>query len=742
MTKPILTRTQIVDIAKCYDGKTTTINELLEKYRHTGVKRHNIVAAARAAGYRRAKPRIRWNAEKDDYLLKNYGKIPLSEIFAHFGLEEGDTSISNRLKRIGHSTRCNTDFTIHDLESLTKIDHRLWQRFITDCWLHSYEEFGRSDQVHSRRVTLDNLKKFLSEHPEIFNYRAAEKYAKAVLELDKLPDPPAFMMVTCRSDSWQDRITPHRVGKAIHHGSIQLEEREHRYSLESCDVRGGTDFWAQIYESPICPRCGCKVSRFSEKAMFSDTDPGNSETLNAIASKLRLSWQDGKFFNADGDEVTERELLQYVFSTKRNPGKAFQTFRRLLEAGMSLAPKHPVPPERVLPNILKYSLKIGQEASFQEFLGHGNVGVYWPPGQGKMYFLGMVFSRIAGEHALFVHTRTIREQWIEFFQSHGNVKVVAVKTPYHYRVDIFDNDGILRSQVRIFSYLTREAFDDGRFSVVGFDEAQFLPGNHASRLSMLKSEFRVGLSATPFREDGRADMIQMMTGLSLGEDWQEFKDSGAIPDVPVHVLLVEDLEQKYRALHRIVKKRKTIIFSDGINEGKRIQHELGVPFIYHDTKRRLDVLKEHQVIAMSRVGDCGIDTQDLEEVIEFNFHHGSRAQSLQRMGRLLHSRKPFRHTVMMTFDEFSLYHKRLSALEMKGFPITMEVYREQITRGRPPAPKSVDVWTQLLGIKPAEKKPPKKAAAEVRTEAFQRIERRSARASAVVDMAVGRRGVA
>lgn len=725
MSAPILTAAVIADIALVYDGSSETIAALMAKHK---LARHNVHRAARLGGFKSRRKRIKWTPEKDQYLVDNWGKLPPAEIYAHLGCEDQPTAVPNRLKRIGHSTRNNEDLTIYDIEHLTKIDHRLWRRFIDDGWLKSYEEFGRDGQVWSRRIKLEWIGRFLREHPEVFNYAAADKYSVAVLELVKLPPAPRFMLVTCRADNWQDGTKPTPTGSRIHHGEIELADREHSYSLESCAAIGGTDVWAPLYATPSCPRCGCKMSRFSEKAVFSDDEPDQGTALNAIAGKLGLTWSDGRFLAADGSVVGEHELLQYVFSTRRNPGKAFSTFRRILEAGMKIAPPNPVPPGHLLPNVLRYELREGQRAAFGSFLESGNVGVYWPPGIGKMYFLGMVFARIAGEHALFVHTRTIRDQWIAFFREHGNVRVVCHWKPYHFRVDILDEAGEVRSQVRIFSYMTRETFyGDWRFTVIGFDEAQFLPGNNASRLSMLKSKYRVGLSATPFREDGRAGLIQLMTGTALGEDWQEFKDAGQIADVPVRVLIVTDLEHKHRALARIVGRRKTIVFSDSIDDGKRIAADLRIPFIHAATEKRLEVLDSHRVVAMSRVGDCGIDTIDLEEVIEFNFHHGSRAQSLQRLGRLLHSSNPLRHTVMMTTKEFSLYHKRLSALEAKGFRIHIEIDKDRKPRGRPPAPKPISVWAQILGVTPAKRTaPPIESQAQKRDRVMRRIEERRA----------------
>lgn len=698
MSRPFLTDEQCCAIAKAYDGESATIDKLVRRYQ---VRRHNIFTAAQRGGYKSKRVRIEWTPEKDQYLRDHWGKLPPQEIYAHLGCRP--SSVFNRLKRINHSTRDNTDFTVYDLEYLIKLDHRVARRFIDDGWLKSYPEYGRNGKTWSRRTTVEWMHEFLRRHPEAINYRAASNYARKALELDRLPDPPRFMRITCRANNWQDGMKATPVGTKYHHGDVQIEPRHHHHTLRSCAAEGGMDFWAPLYETPNCPRCGCKCTRFSEKAVFTDEEPGAGETLNAIAGKLGLVYRGGGFYTTKGNRVTEEELLRFVFSTKRQPGKAFTTFRRLLQAGMTVAPARPVRPGRLMPSLLKFTLRAGAQLEvWDAFLKNGSIGVYWPPGIGKMYFLGTVYASIEGWHELFVHTHTVREQWIAFFREHArNMSVAYVKTPHHWRIDLKDDNGDIRSVVRIFSYATRHDFKDGKPCVVGYDEAQFLPGNRACRLALLESEFRVGLSATPFREDGRADLIQIMTGDPQGEDWAPFKESGQIPDVPVRVILVKDLDQKYRALDRALNGHRTIVFSDAIEAGQRIEAQCGIPFIHAMTKNRLKVLAENKSVCMSRVGDCGIDVQDLEEVIEFNFHHGSRAQSLQRLGRLLHSRKPLRHTVLMTTKEFSLYHKRLTALESKGFGIRIVMYRDVGRRGRPPAPKPVSAWAQLLGVRPA-----------------------------------------
>jgi len=62
--------------------------------------------------------------------------------------------------------------------------------------------------------------------------------------------------------------------------------------------------------------------------------------------------------------------------------------------------------------------------------------------------------------------------------------------------------------------------------------------------------------------------------------------------------------------------------------------------------------------------------QDLDQIIEIDFHFGSRREELQLTGRLMHSQsKNKRHDIIMTESEFANYKKRILVLEEKGFHV-------------------------------------------------------------------------
>jgi hypothetical protein len=99
-------------------------------------------------------------------------------------------SVNLRRKRLGIGAYDGDEFTIRDLEDITKIDHRQWHDFIANGWLNARQRGRRNDATPITYVSLTGLHSLLRSHPEVFDYRDAGRYARTTLELDKLPTPP------------------------------------------------------------------------------------------------------------------------------------------------------------------------------------------------------------------------------------------------------------------------------------------------------------------------------------------------------------------------------------------------------------------------------------------------------------------------------------------------------------------------------------------------------------------------
>ncbi len=83
-------------------------------------------------------------------------------------------------------------------------------------------------------------------------------------------------------------------------------------------------------------------------------------------------------------------------------------------------------------------------------------------------------------------------------------------------------------------------------------------------------------------------------------------------------------------------------------------------------------MRENHSFVASSVFTEGLHIEDLDRIIEVDFHYGSRQEEMQLSGRLMHSQqKNKRHDIIMTYAEFDKYKKRLLSLENNGFHVRL-----------------------------------------------------------------------
>jgi len=346
-----------------------------------------------------------------------------------------------------------------------------------------------------------------------------------------------------------------------------------------------------------------------------------------------------------------------------NPNREFDVIAKLIEDGNLPFQPQPVadadlrgPPESV-------ELRDYQERAWERFRERGMVGVYWPPGAGKTFLALYAGERIHGEKLVVVPSSTLEAQWEERIDEHCD------------RPDEWE--------VRTYQYLRHgdnmEDYtgDDGPTLTI-FDENHRLPANSFAKLATIDTDYRIGLSASPYREDGRTEYIFALTGFPVGLNWQELVALGAVQTPDAKVLLYTTAKEKRQDLPSLLAERtgKYVVFCDEIDAGKTIAGELDAPFIHGKTpkSKRMDLFCDHRIVVSSRVGDEGISLPDVSGIIEFDFHGGSRRQETQRYGRVMHGDGDGEggHLLMMTDEEYEKYGKRMMALEEQGINIIYE----------------------------------------------------------------------
>ncbi len=384
--------------------------------------------------------------------------------------------------------------------------------------------------------------------------------------------------------------------------------------------------------------------------------PKDLQDRLGIKSPRLLKVQDGIVHSGKFTESLWQRYRRHLYRRENNErvrirkGYEFRLLAALIRDGFLPFPAKGVDSNLLRTPEIKFTLRKYQRSAWRQFLKYGAIGVYWPPGAGKTYLGLYAIASLKGRKLVVVPTRILKEQWIERVSKYTKVpQEVTVETYHSY------------AKVRGQSYM-----------LVIFDECHRLPADTYSRLATLKSQYRIGLSATPYREDGRTEYIFALTGFPVGIDWEELFKLGVVQKPTVTIYLSETLGGKLSKLKQLLGYRvKTLIFCDSVALGKRLSEELEIPFVFGATTRRLKTIRKHLMVIVSRVGDEGLSLEDVERVIEIDFLFGSRRQEAQRIGRLLHAKVRGEHIVLMTDKEFEKYEKRFYALYEKGFRINV-----------------------------------------------------------------------
>jgi superfamily II DNA or RNA helicase len=230
-----------------------------------------------------------------------------------------------------------------------------------------------------------------------------------------------------------------------------------------------------------------------------------------------------------------------------------------------------------------------------------------------------------------------------------------------------------------------------------------LPADTFSKLATIKTKYRFGLSATPQREDGRSNFIMALTGFPVGLDWRTIMIVLGKEYHTVNVHVVKDMESKYQLVKQLYNpERRTIIFINLLDVGRRISDMLEIPMISGETKKRLEIIKSNKSFVASRVLELGISIKDLEQIIEVDFLFGSRREELQRTGRLMHSIvKGKVHDIIFTKSELEQYGKRLFSLYERGFrykliPHMAGIQIEEVRERKKSIPTSSKNYSEIV----------------------------------------------
>ena len=324
-----------------------------------------------------------------------------------------------------------------------------------------------------------------------------------------------------------------------------------------------------------------------------------------------------------------------------------------------------------------------------------------PAGSGKTVTSIGLMSKVDAPTLILVPQRSLVKQWKD--------EILDKTTLTEDQIGVYHGETKEMNDVTIATYhIAGENTKIFRkdWGLIIFDEVHHIPSKLFRKTASLQSTRRIGLSASPVREDSKEKDIFALIGREIGSDWARFFNEGHVVKPNVNINLVEFESDHYRfkyeeasgikkaiiasknpAKMEILEEKlkeheneKTIIFCDWIEQGEQIESQFDIPFISGETdfedreeyfeKFRQDELKS---IIVSRIGDEGLDLPDAEVGIIMSGQGGSRRQATQRAGRVM---RPFGDAQVYIIatkgsNEEDFVKRQVEHLKEKGVSVTI-----------------------------------------------------------------------
>lgn len=399
---------------------------------------------------------------------------------------------------------------------------------------------------------------------------------------------------------------------------------------------------------------------------------------------LRLSVKRERFFLTLFSEPTLKKCLRkgdgnYFLISKLDRGTVKA---KMVKMGFPVDDRIPLKKGSKLEFDLKDNVEIRdyQKESVDAFLSSGGYGtIVLPCGSGK--------TIVGIETAVTLKTNTLIlcpnvssvHQWIrelldkttltpdQIGEYSGETKTIKPVTVCTYQVLTYRTKNFDKEETEpIYPHFS--IFSENNWGLVIYDEVHMLPAPVFRITAELQSIYRLGLTATLIREDGREDEVFSLVGPKrFDTPWAELTQKGFIAKAYCHEVRIPlphtlELEyalapkkEKYRIASQnplkikvaeaILKKHEgesILIIGQYLEQLQVFRDHFGYPIITGTTsnKKRDELYDkfrsgEEKVMIVSKVANFAVDLPDASVAIEISGSFGSRQEEAQRLGRIL-----------------------------------------------------------------------------------------------------------
>ena len=399
---------------------------------------------------------------------------------------------------------------------------------------------------------------------------------------------------------------------------------------------------------------------------------------------LRLSVKRERFFLTLLSEVTLKKYLKkgdgnYFLLSKLDRGTVKA---KMVKMGFPVDDRIPLKKGGELSFDLKDTVEVRdyQKDSVDAFLSSGGYGtIVLPCGSGKTIVGIETAVRLKTNTLILCPNVSSVHQWIrelldkttltedQIGEYSGEKKTIKPVTVCTYQVLTYRTKNEKAEETDpVYPHFS--LFSDNNWGLVIYDEVHMLPAPVFRITAELQSIYRLGLTATLIREDGREDEVFSLVGPKRYDTpWAELTQKGYIAKAYCHevrIPLPHTLELEYalatkkdkyriasqnplkiKVAQEILKNHQgesIIIIGQYLEQLQVFKEHFGYPMIIGSTsnKKRDELYDkfrrgEEKVMIVSKVANFAVDLPDASVAIEISGSFGSRQEEAQRLGRIL-----------------------------------------------------------------------------------------------------------
>lgn len=444
--------------------------------------------------------------------------------------------------------------------------------------------------------------------------------------------------------------------------------------------------------------------------------------------KLRLSVKRERFFLTLYSEPTLKKYLKkgdgnYFLLSKLDRGSLKA---KLVKMGFPVDDRIPLKKGEKLELDLKDTVEVRdyQKDSVDAFLSSGGYGtIVLPCGSGKTIVGIETAVRLKTNTLILCPNVSSVHQWIrelldkttltpdKIGEYSGETKSIRPVTVCTYQVLTYRTKQEGEEAEPVYPHFS--LLSDNNWGLVIYDEVHMLPAPVFRITAELQSIYRLGLTATLIREDGREDEVFSLVGPKRYDTpWAELTQKGYIAKAYCHEVRIPlphtlELEyalatkkEKYRlasqnplkikVAEEILKRHEgesILIIGQYLDQLKVFQDHFGYPIITGTTsnKKRDELYDkfrsgEEKVMIVSKVANFAVDLPDASVAIEISGSFGSRQEEAQRLGRILRPKARDSHfyTIVTEYsqeEEFASNRQKFLSEQGYSYSIVKEDVR-------------------------------------------------------------------